>query len=347
MKIYRYILYALFCYCFISCNMQKKTQLSSSKMLKALIIDGENNHGVWPKTTAMMKDYLEQTGLFEVDIERTKFTWQGPHYDKIEGVEDIETLLQMYPIDQATTAVKEPQPDPDFKPDFSKYDVVVSNMGWKASTWSEAARRDFETFIRNGGGLVVVHAANNSWADWQAYNQMIGLGGWSGRSEKDGPYVFYDDAGKLVRDTSVGTCGSHGPQHEFVITTRDTEHPITKDLPEKWLHAKDELYDRLRGPAENMTILATAYSDIEINNPTWNDDLKGTGRHEPVLMTINYGEGRIFHSILGHGDKAMECVGFMTTFQRGVEWSATGKVSQTIPKDFPKTDKVSVRGWGR
>jgi hypothetical protein len=45
--------------------------------LKALIVDGQNNHEVWPKSTIMMKQYLEETGLFEVDIQRTKYTWKA------------------------------------------------------------------------------------------------------------------------------------------------------------------------------------------------------------------------------------------------------------------------------
>ena len=45
--------------------------------MKALIIDGQNNHGAWPKTTVMMKSYLEETGLFTVDVARTKFTVNG------------------------------------------------------------------------------------------------------------------------------------------------------------------------------------------------------------------------------------------------------------------------------
>ncbi|MCC5023159.1 MAG: ThuA domain-containing protein [Candidatus Synoicihabitans palmerolidicus] len=88
----------------------------------------------------------------------------------------------------------------------------------------------------------------------------------------------------------------------------------------------DECYDRLRGPAENLTILATAYS-----SPTQN----GTGRHEPMLMTITCGEGRVFHSTLGHDDYSFECVGFITTFVRGAEWAATGEVSIPGPTDFP------------
>jgi hypothetical protein len=110
-----------------------------------------------------------------------------------------------------------------------------------------------------------------------------------------------------------------------------------KGLPEAWLHAQDELYSELRGPAENLTVLATA----------WADSAKGgTAEHEPVLMTIQYGQGRIFHTVLGHalGDSAhpaMECVGFIVTLQRGAEWAATGEVTQEIPVDFPQFNTES------
>jgi len=323
------------------------TTESNTSKLKALIIDGENNHGVWPKTTMMMKDFLEQTDLFDVDIERTAFTWQGPHYDKSIGLEDIKTLLTMYPLDsdKKTSPVEEPVADPNFNPDFEKYDVVLSNMGWKASTWPATTKSNFEKYMSQGGGLVIVHAANNSWGDWLEFNKMIGIGGWGGRNTASGPYVYYDQAGTLHKDTSAGSCGSHGPQYEFLLETRAPEHPIMKGLPSAWLHTKDELYDRLRGPAENMTVLATAYSDVEKNSPPWDDKVDGSGRHEPMLSAIEYGKGRIFHTGLGHMDYSMECVGFITTLQRGAEWAATGKVTQKIPKDFPGTEAVSIRKW--
>ena len=301
--------------------------INAEDKLKVLIIDGQNNHNAWPKTTAMMKKYLEESGRFTVDVERTRYTWKGGK------------LLKEFPLDDGKTHDDLPQPktDPDFKPDFEKYDVVVNNFGWNAAPWPDSTNAAFDDFVQNGGGVVIVHAANNSFGDWPAYNKMIGLGGWGGRNEKSGPYVYIDETGKTIRDTTPGNGGSHGPQHEFKIVIRNPDHPITKGLPRTWLHAKDELYQQLRGPADNMTILATAFSD---------KNFKGTGRNEPMMMTVEYGDGRVYHTPMGHADYSVACVGFITTFLRGTEWAASGKVTlKEVPADFPTAQTTSSRAF--
>lgn len=298
---------------------------SAAEPMKALIIDGQNNHPTWPKTTVMMRSYLEQTGMFEVDIARTKFTWQG------------KNLLERYALPGVDTVnLRKPKADPDYAPDFAAYDVVLSNFGNSAAPWPEATKAAFEAYVSGGGGLIVVHAADNSFGDWPAFNEMIGVGGWGGRNVSAGPRVFFDEDGKLVRDTGRGPTGSHGPQHEFVVDIREPEHPITRGMPSAWLHAKDELYSSLRGPAQNMTVLASAYAS---------PSMRGTGRHEPVMMVISHGKGRIFHSTLGHADYSMEGVGFIVSLQRGAEWAATGKVTQPIPDDFPTEAQATKRGF--
>ena len=300
--------------------------VQAAEKIKVLIVDGQNNHEVWPKSTIMMKHDLESTGLFEVEVARTRYLWKWEReaaYLPLAGVGECEGL-------------KEPKPDPAFKPDFKKYAVVVSNFGWKAADWPEETRRAFEAYMAEGGGLAVVHAADNSWPTWPEFNKMIGLGGWGDRTEKDGPYVYYNKDGQLVRDVSPGKAGKHGPQNEFVVTIRDREHPITKGLPDFWMHAKDECYSLLRGPAENMTILATACDSPE---------LQAAGRNEPMLMTIQYHKGRVFHTTLGHDAYSFESVGFIVTFLRGTEWAATGKVTQAVPADFPGRDKPSARAF--
>lgn len=164
----------------VSCqnNEMPVEEPPSAPVLKALIIDGQNSHGVWPKTTMMMKDFLEQTGLFEVDIHRTEYVWLGPHNDKSIGLDSIEMLLDMYSLEGvASTKVKQSQADPNFSPDFNPYDVVISNFGGRAAHWPDSTKRNFEKYMAEGGGLVVVHGANNAWGDWPEYNQMIAIGG--------------------------------------------------------------------------------------------------------------------------------------------------------------------------
>jgi len=300
--------------------------LPAAEKIQVLIVDGQNNHKVWPKSTVMMKQYLEATGLFEVDVARTRFIW---------GAEREAAFLPLAGAGAVQNEmVKEPQVDPDFKPDFAKYQVVVSNFGWKAADWPEETQRALEKYVAGGGGFVSVHAADNSWGSWTEFNKMIGVGGWGDRTEKDGPYVHYNKEGQIVRDTSPGKAGRHGPQNEFVVTIRHQEHPITKGLPDFWMHSKDECYSHLRGPAENLTILATACDTPAV---------QAAGRHEPTLMTVEYHRGRIFHTTLGHDTEAFEGVGFITTFLRGTEWAATGQVTQAIPADFPSADKPSAR----
>jgi type 1 glutamine amidotransferase len=268
--------------------------------IRVLLVDGQSGgiYHNWRLTTPVLREELEETGLFQV------------------------------------TVMTEPPGDgnfSDFKPKLSNYQVIVLN--YDSPDWPEEQRSQFERFVNNGGGLVVVHAADNAFPNWRAYNLMIGIGGWRGRNEQAGPHWYFKE-GKLVSDTAPGLAGNHGNRLPFQIVTRQPEHPIMRGLPPVWMHVADELYDSLRGPGENMTVLATAHSDPKN---------KGTGHDEPVLMALRYGKGRVFHTTLGHDVAALSCVGFITTFQRGTEWAATGKVTQRVPANFPAPDSVSSR----
>lgn len=298
--------------------------VGSEAKLKALIVDGQNNHAVWPKSTIMMKQYLEDTGLFEVDVDRTRFVWKSQREAKFLPLAG----------DFENEETKNPQTDPDFKPKFKGYDVIVSNFGWKAADLPKETQKALEDYMKKGGGFVSVHAADNAWPMWLEFNKMIGVGGWGGRNEKSGPMVYFNDDGKEIRDTSKGGAGTHGKQHEFPIIVRAPNHPIMKGLPSIWLTSKDECYAKLRGPAENMTVLATG----EDQNVA-----ERKGQHQPMLMALDYGKGRCFHTTLGHDTPAFEGVGFIVTLTRGCEWAASGKVTQPVPADFPTADAISIR----
>ncbi|MEE2887240.1 MAG: ThuA domain-containing protein [Planctomycetota bacterium] len=274
-------------------------------LIQVLIVDGQNNHG-WLPTTSALRAILAQSGAFAVNS-------------------------TMSPGRGAPRAAWN-----QWNPAFGKADVVVVN--YNGLLWPETVRNAFEKFVSEGGGVVFVHAANNPFQGWKAYNQMIGLG-W--RNNKFDKRLTIDDAtGKqIITPRGEGPGAGHGPQHAFMIKVRQPDHPIMKGLPPTWRHGRDELYHGQRGPAANMTVLSTAFSA---------KDKRGTQAHEPITWWIPFGKGRCVTTVMGHHGKrqkdhpSLHCVGFQTVLQRSVQWAARRKVTIPVPKNFPSSE-VSIQ----
>ena len=220
-----------------------------------------------------------------------------------------------------------------WNPFQGKHQAIVLN--YNGREWTQKTKEAAVKFVREGGGLVLVHAANNAFRNWDAYNEMIGLG-W--RPAKFGDCIKWEALKNKAYVACVDCASGHGSRHPFQVTVRKSDHPIMQGIPAQWMHGKDELYHNMRGPAKNLTILSSAYSDPK---------QRGTGEHEPITYEVKYGKGRVIITTMGHFWKGqtdwdgLHCVGFQTIFARSVEYVATGNVSLPIPKEFPGTDQVS------
>lgn len=233
--------------------------------IRTLLLSGANNHD-WQRSTPYIKRILEESGKFEVTVTE----------DPSLVLEDADALEQ--------------------------YQLLFSD--YNGPEWSDTAKANFEAAVRDGTGLVILHAADNAFRGWVEYEKMVGL---------------------LWRD---GT--GHGEFHEFPVKIVDREHPITAGMAD--FRIMDELYHRLvHLHGVPYHVLATGFSAEERG---------GTGNDEPVMVVTQYGQGRVFHQVLGHiwqGDPdgeykgasyvALENPGFVASTIRGAEWAATGEVT--------------------
>ena len=190
-------------------------------------------------------------------------------------------------------------------------------LDYNGPNWEEPARDAFLAAVRGGAGVVVVHAADNSGRGWPEYEALVG---------------------DLWRE---GT--GHGRFHAFDVEITDRDHPVTRTLPTILQHP-DELYHRLvHVEGVERRVLATAYSDPATG---------GTGDDEPMIMVGSYGEGRVFHTPLGHVWKGVATSQashrdpqFQGLIVRGTEWAATGAVTDAATAPRPLTDEERAAGW--
>ena len=195
---------------------------------------------------------------------------------------------------------------------LASYNVLV--VDYQGPRWGAATEKAVLDFVRSGKGLVAVHAASYAFSGlvvlgdhhvrtglieppWSEYIAMIG-GTWSEQEPKTG----------------------HAPRHLFTVRFVDREHPIARGLGPSFTVC-DELYHSIR-MQPGVKVLATAFDDPKIG---------GTGKDEPMLWTVDYGKGRVFHTALGHDVAAMQEPGFADTFVRGAEWAAGGEVGAAAP----------------
>jgi type 1 glutamine amidotransferase len=272
------------------------------KSISILIIDGFSNHD-WKQTTKVVKWILERRGKFQVDV-------------------------STIPLDSNQRR--------DWIPAFSKYDVVVqntNNIHDLKLRWPANAEKALEAYVKNGGGLYVLHSANNAFPHWEEYDNMIGLG-W--RPKSFGYSLEIDQTKQIVRiPPGEGSGTGHGDRFNALVQILN-RHPINMNYPDEWQTANTEVYYFPRGPAENLTVLSYAY------------DSTSTKKQWPVEWVVSYGRGRVYNSSMGHlwnGEtypQAYRCVGFQTTMIRATEWLATGRVVYDMPERFPSKVSISL-----
>ena len=218
----------------------------------------------------------------------------------------------------------EEEPDGVTEATLAAYDVLV--LDYNGPRWGAVTEKAVVSFVKSGKGLVAVHAASYAFAGlvvlgdnhrpmgfkeppWPEYLQMVG-GWWT-----EGPPKT-----------------AHAPRHCFQVKFVDRSHPVAQGMAESFT-VSDELYHSHR-MSPDVHVLATAYDDPGNG---------GTGKDEPMIWTVNYGNGRVLYTALGHDVAAMQEAGFVSTFVRGTEWAATGAVTVSDDGKLRRSSPAPLR----
>ena len=259
----------------LACFAARPAVADEAPKTRVLILSGANNHN-WRETTPAIKAVLEASGRFQVDVE-----------ENVAGM----------------------------KPDaFSPYQVILSNFNTFGQNppppvWDAAMRKAFIGHLRQGRGLVIVHAGSSLFYDWPEFQQLA-CGSW-----KDGT--------------------SHGPIHVDHVVFTNEKSPITAGLQPFWI--RDEFWQNT-GTDPAAKALATV-TPPPAANPNANDPAK----HNHILFTTEIEGARGFAIFLGHDATAMKNSAWQTLLLRGTEWAATGKVTLPPATAWPATKDDAER----
>lgn len=223
---------------------------------KGLLLTGDNHPAHdWRATTAALGETLEREGDLKVDVST-----------------EIEDLAQY---------------------DLDDYDFLVLNYAnWhRPEGLSEAAREALTSYLKGGGGLLVLHFANG------AFHRSLPLAGGSDWPE-------YRRIVRRVWDHDGGS--GHDAYGPFTVRPTGAGHEITEGA--RAFETTDELYYGQAGDAPIEPLLVARSRD--------------TGRHEPVAWAYAYGSGRVFQTVLGHDVPALRPPELQRILRRAARWVA-------------------------
>ncbi len=166
---------------------------------------------------------------------------------------------------------------------LSEYQVVV--MHFKNYDPQVPGRLSFDSltdYVKSGGGLVLVHFACGAFQEFRKDFEVL--------------------AGRAWNPELRG----HDPYGEFRVQITDSDHEITRGLSS--FETTDELYTCLDGVTP-ITVLAQSKSKVD-------------GKQYPMAFVLDYGKGRVFHSVLGHDVQAFSAHGVGSLYRRGTLWAA-------------------------
>ncbi len=175
------------------------------------------------------------------------------------------------------------------------FDVLVFNtLRIEDKVLKEDEQMGMKDFISGGKGFVCIHISGCIPDEWTEYRQITG-GGW-------------------VMDTSY-----HPPFGNVTVNIEDNLHPGVEGVSD--FSTNDELYMGMEYSDDNHVFIT---ADSVEGHYLWRgESMFMSGGTFPLGWTRNYGEGRVFVTLLGHNGLSFKNTEFQRIILNGVQWAAS------------------------
>ncbi len=202
-----------------------------------------------------------------------------------------------------------------FDPDnLNQFDAVLFNNTTKLPFKDPVRKQALLDFVKNGRGVIGIHAATDNFYDWPEAAEMMG-GLFSGH-----PW------------TSKGT---------WAVKIADPDHPLNAAFNKQNFKIIDEIY-RIRklNLEENCRVLLRLdLTDQATKNAS---GVKESDIDNPVSWIRNYGKGRVFYCGLGHNNEVYANPVVLRHYLDGIQYALGDLPADATPAEAkgekPKTE---------
>lgn len=169
----------------------------------------------------------------------------------------------------------------DFTPQNLKNYKLIVFLNTTMDVLNDAQQKAFESYIKNGGSYLGVHAASDTEYDWPWYGKLVG-----------GYFV------------------SHPEQQTAKIDVLDKTHPSTAHLQDVWMHY-DEWYN-FKDLNPDVHVL------LKLDESSYKGGINGD--NHPIAWYHEYDGGRVFYTGLGHTEASYDEPEFRQHLLGAIEW---------------------------
>ena len=189
---------------------------------------------------------------------------------------------------------------------IKKFDAILLNNTTGLKFEDPVKRKSLLDFVRNGKGLIGIHAATDNFYNWDEAAEMIG-------GQFDGhPW------------NGNGT---------WAVEITDPGHNLNAGFPYKNFRVSDEIYRHKHfNLRENCRVLVSLNMRDKVNLEA--DGVRFTDKDVPISWVRNFGKGRIFFCSFGHNPPIFWNVPILQHYLAGIQFALGDLPVNTKPVPF-------------